>query len=354
MDRVALPDQLAQTSLRASLASVRAMATGAPPEKAMIMINGSTLHNAAASRALRLNDPAASATHVAGFTCDDLRLEASCGEEEGWDAHILIWSSQGAFEMRGPASGRHTITVRLNGACAPTFLGAGGAWLPKPPGAGLVIRPAETASGLASAKPVRFADICLPVELTRQLCLSLFAGCEPIRPFGPHVVFGSDDRLCTQAAALVHRALDAQDPPTRFEMNARAHLFALDLLKRHSPLSPTCEKWTGGLAPWQARRAEDLMLKNLAGDLRLADVAQACELSVPHFSRSFRKTFGVPPYRWLQTRRIERAKALLAETGRPLAEIAVDCGFAEQSHFTKVFTGFVGVSPGAWRRMRRT
>lgn len=318
------------------------------------MIKGSALHNAAASQDLRLKDPGADAIHIAAPACDGLGLEASCGAEQGWDAPILIWSSHDAFEMRSPPSGRHTVTVRLDGACALTFLGAGGEWLPKPPGAGLVIRPAEAASGVASARPVRFADICLPAELTRQLCGSLFSDGEPIRPFGPHVIFGSDDRLCTQATALVRRALEAQDPPTRFEMNARAHLFALDLLKRHSPHSPNWEKWSGGLAPWQARRAEELMLKNLAGDLRLADLAQACELSLAHFSRSFRKTFGAPPYRWLQTRRIERAKALLAETGRPIAEIAVDCGFAEQSHFTKVFTGFVGVSPGAWRRMRKT
>ena len=95
------------------------------------------------------------------------------------------------------------------------------------------------------------------------------------------------------------------------------------------------------------------MLKNLADDLRLADVAAACELSAAHFSRSFHKTFGAPPYRWLQTRRIERAKTLLGDTKRPLAEIALECGFTEQSHFTKVFTRLVGVSPGAWRRLRR-
>jgi AraC-like DNA-binding protein len=317
------------------------------------MINGSTLRKIHASLSLSLNHPNADAIHISRPACDDLRLDASHGADEGWDAPIQIWSSLNALEMRTPPSGRHTVTVRLDGACALTVLDAGGAWLPKPPGAGLVIRPAEITSGLASAKPVRFAEICLPVELTRQLCGSLFSDCEPVRPFGPHVVFASDDHLCAQASALVRRALDAEDPPTRFEMNARAHLFALDLLKRHSPLSPTCEKWSGGLARWQARRAEELMLKTLAEDVRLADVARACELSVGHFSRSFRKTFGAPPYRWLQTRRIERSKTLLAETGRPLAEIAVDCGFGEQSHFTRVFSGLVGVSPGAWRRMHK-
>ncbi|HEY2048904.1 MAG TPA: AraC family transcriptional regulator [Caulobacteraceae bacterium] len=284
---------------------------------------------------------------------DDLKLEVSRGADEGWDTPVMVWSSQKPFEYRTPSRGYHTLTVRLSGSRGLSFLDTGGAWRPKPLGAALVIRPAEMQSGLSGANPVRFADICLPVDLTRQLCASLFNDVDSIRPFGAHLVFCSDDRLCADATALVERALDEKDRPTRFEMNARAHLFALDLLKRHSPLSPTCEKWFGGLAPWQAKRAEELMLKNLAEDLRLADVAAACELSAAHFSRSFHKTFGAPPYRWLQTRRIERAKTLLADSKRPLAEIALECGFTEQSHFTKVFTRLVGVSPGAWRRLRR-
>ena len=284
---------------------------------------------------------------------DDLKLEATRGVEEGWDTPIKVWSSEKPFESRNAPRGYHTLTVRLSGSRGLSFLDAGGVWRPKPLGAALVIRPAEMGSGLSGANPVRFADICLPVDLTRQLCASLFTECDAIRPFGGRVVFCSDDRLCADATALVERALDVRDVPTRFEMNARAHLFALELLRRHSPFSPSCEKWSGGLAPWQARRAEELMVKNLAEDLRLADVAQACELSAAHFSRSFHKTFGAPPYRWLQTRRIERAKGLLGDTSRSLAEIALECGFTEQSHFTKVFTRLVGVSPGAWRRLRR-
>lgn len=284
---------------------------------------------------------------------DHLRLEFMRGVQEGWDAPIRIWSSTGAFERRDPPRSHHTLTVRLEGSRGPSFLTAGGQWLPRPAGAGLAIRPAEAAEGLSSAGPVRFADICLPADLTRQLCASLFVGCEPIRPFGPHLIFCSDERLCADATVLIHRALDVRSAPTVFEMNARTHLLALDLLTRHSPLSPSCDRWSGALAPWQARRAEDVMREYLADDLCLADLAQACELSVAHFSRCFRKTFGEPPYRRLQSLRIDRAKTLLADPRRPLAEIAIDCGFSEQSHFTKVFTRLAGVSPGAWRRLHR-
>jgi AraC-like DNA-binding protein len=283
-----------------------------------------------------------------------LALEAAHGMDEGWDAPILIWSSQGGFESRTPSRAYHTIVLRLGGSRAQSFQDSERVWRPQPAGASLAICPAETPIGHAAQHAARFATIRLSVDLTRELCRALFPAGEPLRPFGARVAFCSDDHLCALAAELVLRALDERERPTRFEMNARTLLFVQDLLKRFSPLSPSRAARSGGLAPWQARRAEQLMLRDMAEGLQLSGVAQACELSIAHFSRSFHKTFGAPPYRWFQTRRIERAKSLLCETSHGLAEVALDCGFGDQSHFTKAFGRIVGVSPGAWRRMHRS
>jgi AraC-like DNA-binding protein len=106
----------------------------------------------------------------------------------------------------------------------------------------------------------------------------------------------------------------------------------------------------GGLAPWQARRAKELMNANLNGKLPLSQLAEQCGLSVRHFARAFRQSTGVPPHRWLLSRRIERAKELLHDPALALAEVALACGFADQSHFTRMFTTVVGLSPGLWRR----
>lgn len=107
-----------------------------------------------------------------------------------------------------------------------------------------------------------------------------------------------------------------------------------------------------GLARWQLRRALELLSANLAGDVSLSSVAAACNLSLSHFTRAFRRSTGVPPHRWLLARRVEVARVMLHDTDQPLAEIAGACGFADQSHFTRVFRQHVGVSPGAWRRRK--
>jgi AraC-like DNA-binding protein len=89
----------------------------------------------------------------------------------------------------------------------------------------------------------------------------------------------------------------------------------------------------------------------LTGATPLSDIADACGLSVSHFSRAFRRSTGLAPHAWLLQTRVEAAKALLQRREAPLSKIARACGFADQSHFSGVFTRRVGLSPGAWRKM---
>ena len=109
----------------------------------------------------------------------------------------------------------------------------------------------------------------------------------------------------------------------------------------------------GGLAPWQGRRARGLLIADLSGDISLSELAAACGLSPSHFCRAFSHTYGCPPYRWLTTQRVEKAKELILNTNRSMSEIALATGFTDQSHFTRVFSSRVGASPAAWRRVQK-
>ena len=113
------------------------------------------------------------------------------------------------------------------------------------------------------------------------------------------------------------------------------------------PQAPT----KGGLAPWQERRAKELLNADLSGEVSLRRLAEECGLSVRHFTRAFRQSVGMPPHRFLLKRRIERAQQLLKDPALSLLDVALACGFADQSHFTRVFSASVNVSPGMWRRM---
>jgi AraC family transcriptional regulator len=106
-----------------------------------------------------------------------------------------------------------------------------------------------------------------------------------------------------------------------------------------------------GLAKWQRARATELLQENLDG---LAHLARECQLSVSHFARSFKASFGVTFHQWLTERRIERAKQLLALTASPLADVASHSGFSDQAAFTRTFHRHVSVTPGHWRREHGT
>lgn len=110
---------------------------------------------------------------------------------------------------------------------------------------------------------------------------------------------------------------------------------------------------SGGLAPWQQRRATEFISSHLDGSVTVADVARHCGLSSGHFVSAFKRSTGVTPHRWLTERRVDTAKRLLKDRDVPLAQIALACGFANQSHFTRVFRLITGWTPAAWRRRLR-
>jgi AraC family transcriptional regulator len=107
------------------------------------------------------------------------------------------------------------------------------------------------------------------------------------------------------------------------------------------------------LAPWQLRRVREFIDAHLNGDPSVTDLARECRLSESHFARAFKHATGVPPHRWMMKRRIERAKQLLLQGNLAIAEIALACGFVDQSHLTRNFVRAEGCGPGKWRWLRR-
>lgn len=107
------------------------------------------------------------------------------------------------------------------------------------------------------------------------------------------------------------------------------------------------------LAPWQERIAKDLLTRDFTCHPSMPELARACKLPARRFLASFKRTTGLSPNRWLRSFKVQRAKELMCSTTATLAEIALDCGFADQSHFTRVFSEIVQITPAAWRRNQR-
>jgi transcriptional regulator GlxA family with amidase domain len=108
----------------------------------------------------------------------------------------------------------------------------------------------------------------------------------------------------------------------------------------------------GGLAPSVVRKVSTYVETHLDSAISTPDLAVLAKLTTSHFCRAFRESFDEPPQAYVMRRRIARAQGLILTTDLSLAQIAIECGLADQSHLNRTFRRLVGESPGAWRRAR--
>jgi AraC family transcriptional regulator len=163
---------------------------------------------------------------------------------------------------------------------------------------------------------------------------------------------GSNDATIVNLGSTVLPALGRPEQANRLFIDHLMQAVAAHVAQIYGDMRPAMRPQRGGLAPWQARRATEILAAGLDGGVSLKEVAKECRLSASHFSHAFRITMGVAPHKWLLTRRVEVAKERLRDGRLALSDVALACGFADQSHLTRVFTRMVGLSPGAWRRAR--
>ena len=149
---------------------------------------------------------------------------------------------------------------------------------------------------------------------------------------------------------LILPVVDAPDAFSSSFMDQFVRLFCAQIVQTHNARSGAGQPHRGGLASWQKRKAMEILSDRAATRISLSAVAKECGLSVSHFARSFKTTFGVPVHRWVILQRVERAKALLATSNHCLPQIAFDAGFGDQASFNRTFVSVVGTSPGRWRK----
>ena len=161
-----------------------------------------------------------------------------------------------------------------------------------------------------------------------------------------------NDATISSLGSLLLPALSHLHQANRLFVDHVLLAVGVHIAQTYGGMRPVSRLVRGGLAPWQERRAKEMITADL-GDIRLKELARECRLSMSHFSRAFHRSLGMPPHRWLMKHRIEVAKEKLHDGRMSLTDVAAACGFSDQSHLTRVFKQTVGVSPGVWRRARQ-
>jgi AraC family transcriptional regulator len=158
----------------------------------------------------------------------------------------------------------------------------------------------------------------------------------------------SDDRIWTMVRLLSDAV---NDPDLSTQLYGDGLTAAITARLFAGPLQPGTDG--KGLAPWQLRRVVEYLDAHLPERVDLAHLAALAGLSQSHFSRAFKASTGMAPYRWQLDARIRRAQALLIDSRASLNEVAEATGFADAVHFGRTFRKLTGATPAAWRRDRK-
>jgi AraC family transcriptional regulator len=161
---------------------------------------------------------------------------------------------------------------------------------------------------------------------------------------------GVNDVTISRLGSLLLPALGHPDQANPLFVDYVLLAVGVHIAETYGGMRPVSRQVRGGLAPWQERRAREFLLANIKRGVTLKEVARECGLSLGHFSHAFRRTLGVAPHKWLIEQRVVLSKDKLRDDGLSLSDVAIECGFSDQSHLTRIFRQRVGVSPGTWRR----
>jgi AraC-like DNA-binding protein len=194
---------------------------------------------------------------------------------------------------------------------------------------------------LADHRFMRHLDLHFDVETIRR---RLADDLDAERLATPQLFF-SDNRLLSLAHLI---AAECCNPLPLHDLYGDGLSLALliDVMK----LAKVQGRKRSKLAGWQLRRATDFIEENCLRNIRLEELAGLVGLSQSHFSHAFKASTGMAPHQWQVNARLRRAKALIRLGNLSLIDIAVETGFADQAHFTRVFRKNFGTTPANWRK----
>ena len=163
-------------------------------------------------------------------------------------------------------------------------------------------------------------------------------------------------RLYFENAALwdttlkLTKVIESASADNRLYLEALGTVLAHELARLDSGTTDVQPLIRGGLAAWQQRIVTDYIEEHLDQQISLATLAQLVRLSPFHFCRAFKQSFGIPPHRYHTSRRIERAKTLLAKRAPSVTDIGLTLGFSQTSSFTAAFRRATGFTPTGYHR----
>lgn len=158
----------------------------------------------------------------------------------------------------------------------------------------------------------------------------------------------SDPDLCT-AGVILRDALETDDISSAVMFEAMSRVFLIKLLQKYGKRREDEIELSARFTAQHYQRVLSYVQNRLGQTITVDQLAAEAGMSASHFSRVFKETLGSTPMQFVMAYRIEQAIKKMNDAGRPLGDIALACGFADQAHFTRSFKQVTGQTPRAYR-----
>jgi AraC family transcriptional regulator len=156
------------------------------------------------------------------------------------------------------------------------------------------------------------------------------------------------DPLILQIVHALLSELESGCPSGRLYGESAAAMLAIHLLKINSSVRQFVQEYKGGLSKPKLSQIVEYIDEYLAHNIGLSELAEVVGMSQYHFTRLFKQSMGITPYQYLIRKRVERAKRLLLQEKLKIADVALECGFANQGHLSYHFKRLLNITPKAF------
>ncbi len=212
----------------------------------------------------------------------------------------------------------------------------------------LLIAPSDTTLVTQAEGDVQIVQIRIKDSLMREIAREALGQNGDRLELWP--TFQTRDCQIEAIAMMLLAQLHQKSFSSQLYVDSLANILVVHLLRQHATTKPQLPIYQGGLPQRQLMQVLDYIDAHLDRNLKLENLAQLLDMSQFHFSRLFKQSIGLAPYQYLIQQRVERAKQLLQQSDKSIADIAFDCGFNSHSHLSKQFRQLTGMTPKAYRQ----
>lgn len=271
----------------------------------------------------------------------------------GWNSVHLAYFRQPAHELPRFCSCQHVITVPiLQQVTNVEFVAEGGRKRITLSQEDYVNRciefyPANQSYRISWDQEIEFLHFYLEPEFIAHVAH------ESVDPDRVEFLFepNKSDPLIHHICHALKAELDCNGQGNSFYADSMATALAAQLVRHYSTRKHTLLKYKNGLPRFQLKCAIEYMNEHLSENVLLAEISAELNMSQYYFCRSFKQSTGMTPHQYLIQQRVEYAKRLLKHSDLAITDVALECGFVNQSHLAKYFRLHTGVSPKEFRKL---